>query len=737
MDAPAEASDKREFTDRARREVDYAGTAGAYFSRDAQLRKSVRQLYRKLDKTQEWAENNYYKLPIEQQKADLITVNAFWRDYAQHEPDADEPYRSVNFAEASRSFPEMMFALAVLDLPFVAEKHETAFQEGEMTLSSGSPLIVFHEEIKPAEAIAEQTPILVSQNFFRRADRYRYENNERLDKFVTDEFLVHAVYGCQVVVTNPASSRQKLDVLLQVPLGALPVLGGRYTRNVHIDLQPYSTQTLEYFFYFPAAGQFPHFPVHVAKHGQLLAGAEAFAFNVVEAPTQVDREAWDYLSQHGTDDDVIRYLQQNNLPRTDLDKIAFRMQDQAFFQRVIPLLSRSHAYNHTLWSYGIKHNDPVVIRQFLLHADGFVRQCGEYVVSPLLTIDPVARRAYQHLDYRPLVNARAHQLGQRRQILNDRFHSQYHRLLKILGYRRRLDNDDLMAVTYYLLLQDRVEEALRFFGRVKPQRLDTRLQHDCFSAYLAFYQEQPDRARALVDKYADHPVDRWRDAFAAIAAQLDEIEGESTVVVDPEDRGQVQAELAATEASFDFRVESKEVTLEYQNLDAVHVNYYLMDIELLFSRNPFVQQYSSQFSHIRPNLTQKVQLPSDATTHRFQLPAELHSSNVLVEISAAGQTKSKAYYSNSLTVQVTENYGQLRVAHSATGKVLPKVYVKAYARMQDGSVRFYKDGYTDLRGRFDYTSLNTNELDVVQRFSLLILSDQHGAAVREAAPPKR
>ena len=44
---------------------------------------------------------------------------------------------------------------------------------------------------------------------------------------------------------------------------------------------------------------------------------------------------------------------------------------------------------------------------------------------------------------------------------------------------------------------------------------------------------------------------------------------------------------------------------------------------------------------------------------------------------------------------------------------------------------------TDLRGRFDYTSLNTNELDFVERFSLLVLSEDHGAIVREARPPKR
>jgi hypothetical protein len=77
------------------------------------------------------------------------------------------------------------------------------------------------------------------------------------------------------------------------------------------------------------------------------------------------------------------------------------------------------------------------------------------------------------------------------------------------------------------------------------------------------------------------------------------------------------------------------------------------------------------------------------------------------------------------------------VASEQADKPLSTVYVKVYARMQDGTVRFYKDGYTDLRGRFDYSSLNTNELDFVDKFALLVLSEEHGAVVREAAPPKR
>jgi hypothetical protein len=63
--------------------------------------------------------------------------------------------------------------------------------------------------------------------------------------------------------------------------------------------------------------------------------------------------------------------------------------------------------------------------------------------------------------------------------------------------------------------------------------------------------------------------------------------------------------------------------------------------------------------------------------------------------------------------------------------------VKVYAQMQDGSVKFYKDGYTDLRGRFDYASVSTADLENVVKYGLLVASDKDGAVVREAKPPLR
>src|SRR5262249_32653255 len=158
------------------------------------------------------------------------------------------------------------------------------------------------------------------------------------------------------------------------------------------------------------------------------------------------------------------------------------------------------------WSYALMHNAVAAAREFLQHADSIVNECGGRIASPLLTVDPVARRTYEHLEYKPLVNARAHALGKRRQIVNDRLNQQYHRLLHAPAPERRLSNEDWLAVTYYFLVQDRVAEALATFARVEADKPATRLQYDYCAAYLDFFNGDHARARALAANYSDHPV---------------------------------------------------------------------------------------------------------------------------------------------------------------------------------------------------------------------------------------
>ena len=58
-----------------------------------------------------------------------------------------------------------------------------------------------------------------------------------------------------------------------------------------------------------------------------------------------------------------------------------------------------------------------------------------------------------------------------------------------------------------------------------------------------------------------------------------------------------------------------------------------------------------------------------------------------------------------------------------------------YVRLENGTVKFHKDGYTDQRGKFDYASVSTPEKSPINRFSILVLSEEFGALIKEANPP--
>ncbi len=726
----------------------------------------MRAFFRALGPTKEWAENNYYQLPLAQQTAALIPISAFWRDYAAW--DGKTPFVSPDLAEAGRNFSEMLLALAVLDLPFESPKHVSRSDAGQFTLTAGGPLVAFHKELKPALAAKENAELLVSQNFYKHGDRYRQEGNEKFDKYVTGEFLAGVVYGANLVVTNPTSSPQKLSLLLQIPQGALPVLGSKATDSRALRLEPYTTQTVEYFFYFPAPGAqpFPHYPVNVARDGQSVGAAKPFTFNVVRQLTQLDKASWDYVSQYGTEADVFAFLEQNNLLRLNLERVAWRARESAaFFRKLLALLAKRHDYNDVLYSYAVVHNDAAALGEWLRHRDDFLGQCGPYLDSKLVRIDPIERRAYEHLEYSPLVNQRTHRVGAENRIPNPVFRGQYQALLNALAYKPALDAMDDMSVTYYLFLQDRVQEALTRFHAIKPEALPTRLQHDYFRCYAALYEEQLPEARGLANQYADYPVDRWRKLFAEVGAQLDEIEGKGAAAAKADgqkDREAQQGELAATEPSFDFKVENRQIALTWKNLREVTVNYYLMDPEFLFSSSPFVTQDAGRFSIIKPTKSTVEKLPAGKDALDLPLPAEFAKANVLVEILGAGQRKAQAYHANTFKLTLVENYGRLEVRDQAADKPVAKAYVKVYARLTGGAVRFFKDGYTDLRGKFDYASLNSSEslrpvplareasgsgenmsyqmlkpeeLNSVEKLSILILSEAHGAAVREVKPP--
>merc|ERR1711879_335828 len=106
--------------------------------------------------------------------------------------------------------------------------------------------------------------------------------------------------------------------------------------------------------------------------------------------------------------------------------------------------------------------------------------------------------------------------------------------------------------------------------------------------------------------------------------------------------------------------------------------------------------------------------------------------DIIVEASADGLFRSTTSFSNSLTVNYNERGGNLQVLVDEKETVkklrpLHSCYVKVYVKGNDGKVLFYKDGYTDLLGRFDYSSLSSPTLlRTADKFAILVSSQERG-----------
>lgn len=707
-------------------------------ARDEGARGRMRQLFRKADKTKELVENHYYHRAIAEQNADLIQLNDFWLDYARAA--SEDGFLSGRFPLAASNAAEAILALSVLDLPFSAPPLKSVVTGVGLSVVSSSPAIVFHEEVKPTPRAAGKARVLVSQDFYPADARHRMADGKQVDNFVTDEFIAGTPYACDVVITNPGSLPIDLDVLVQVPAGAIALEGGKLTKSLPARIEPYNTWKPTFVFYFPKAGDFDHHPVEIAHRGEVIARAEPFRFHVVDRPTKVDRTSWDELSQHGTDEEVLAYLKDKSLERLDLSKIAFRMQNKDVFSKTIEVLRGRRAFDAVLWSYGVHHQDAAIAKEYL-ETTNLPGQVGPYLASALLSVDPVERGQYQHYDYDPLIHARAHPLGTRRQILNPQLADEYNRLLKTLSHKPALDERDWLEVAYYLLLQDRVEEGLAAFDRVDRTRVTAQLQYDYLHAIVKMLRGDTDGARGIAEARLDCRVPRWQQRFQQLVDQVGAKAPAPAPSASPDavpvSRDTAQDRLASTEASLDVDIDAKILRVSHRNVQVVTINYYPMDVELLFSRSPFVQDQTSRFSFVAPKKTETVACTPDQPVTKHPLPEELATSNLMIEVVSGGLRASKPYYASSLTVQVIEAFGQLEVAHLEGLKPAPRLYVKCFARMKDGAVRFYKDGYTDHRQRFDYATLSTDELDRVDRFAILVLSDTLGAVVREASPPRR
>ncbi|MCA9135402.1 MAG: hypothetical protein KDB00_01550, partial [Planctomycetales bacterium] len=714
-----------------------------------------RGFYQALDSTKQWAESQFDQVRVVggPSPIDLIPINSFWNDLANNEwaDNSPSPAVSKHLLACTNNRHSALIALAMCGLPL---------QSGEIALPA-RPETVYRpahsvalvtKRLRTLQSAGDESSVLIGQ-LFQQVNQDSQSDKQPHDP---DQFVTGEAYQGQVVVSNPTATEKVVELFWQIPAGSIPLAGSQVTDSKTIRLAPFAVSAVDYKFYFPSAGQFIHYPATVSDGDTLLASANKKSFDVAEEWND-DAVTWQSIARDGSAAEIKTFLDKANLHELDWTHVLHRMKDRDVYDTVVDVMKNARLPEPAVWAYGFHHGDPDAMRRFLSLRDDLVASAGPALESKLLSIDAIERSSYEHLEYAPLVRARIHRLGDENEILNPTFLGQYQQFVRRLGFHSSIGDVEKMPLTYYLLLQNRIHEATEVFGSVDPEKIPSRLQYDYLAGYLALHLGNYDAALEIATRYESHPIPRWNDRFSQMALQvrqrfelmdsgqlvsvggdkaIDEA-GVSTKAADlaiaDRDRANSQASAAVPEVI--VRVEGDAVRIDHRNTDQVEINLYGVDLELLFSKAPFARDDLQRIAMVRPTRSDTVTMKTNTGTSQYQIPNDLRSKTLLVEANVGASRNTTLYYGGELTTYVSEGFGQLQTTDAKSHRPISGAYVKVYGRYPDGSVRFYKDGYTDGRGRFDYTSISAADAKGAQRFAILVLSDDKGATLHDVAAP--
>eukprot|EP00850_Spirogloea_muscicola_P014022 SM000098S25102 [mRNA] locus=s98:250191:260088:+ [translate_table: standard] len=782
-----------------------------YMMQDMVMRqRELQQLFRPPELTEELCETYYWRTPLSQTGPDLIPISPFWAAFARHAALQDQtqktasvpwtPFLTSNLTDAVETFTGSMMALAILDLPFgdsaTLPAHQVNLTGEGFTFLPSWPVVYYCQQLHEIVAINEQlsgaSGVLLSQTLIDPA------KPDKLLKW-QGPLISGKLYHLRATVNNLMSSSTSIVVLLQIPQGAVPV-GGSHTIVERHQLAPLHMVKVEIRFYFPQEGSFTLFPAHVSRgsvrgvpdsgedgeivpgeqtgkawEGELLAFAQGLptSLQVVAAAMSGrvalrDDEAWTHTSQLGTENEVLDALRTANIRKLDLTSLAWRMKSSAFFKDTISILRQRKMYSHKLWAYGILHKDAEAVREFVAHCPHLVASCRHPVsAGTLLPLHSGSRGRhmqafYEHLEYSPWVNARAHTVGKggraSQRLSSSDLRAQYRSFLALLvrlpaGPSGPTGHHALQAA-YYLLLQDRVDDAARLFSNVRHGDHIPKLQAGYMAAYLdmSMVDSELGTAGHVAEKHAPNcPVSSWQPYFQELADQVQALR--QSELDEGRAKGDIVVSRAAPPAILEVEADREgKLVLRFQGIASIQVNAYIIDEELLFSKDPFRARKAEQPPYVVPNWTHNVSEDKHESSEslkfmKLELPQMLSTVNVLLEARGGGlQRMLSRFRTPRMTSEVTESRGVLTVRKilesGIAGPPLPGAYVKVYARYRQdangqgaGRVSFYKDGYTDRLGKFDYASVSTDELIKVEKLAILIAQRELGTLEREVAPP--
>lgn len=697
------------------------------------------------DSTRLWLESNYYKHRGETDES-LIPLNRFWLELSAW--DGKGGFTSPHFNACTHSAADALMCLALLDLPFTAEKPEVAVEDSTLRVKARAPMLLFYKDTRRTEKLAADSPLLLRQSYHPLGEPFLTDaQGRRIENTVTGSFRTGVPYGLSLVITNPTGTERRIETLAQIPAGAIPLATNRNqvpttefgvlppipsaedmhapeTLSTSHQLAPYGVVQLQLAFYFPAPGDYAAYPFHVSENDTVLAHAAPRTLRVSADPAPEDSASWSVIARDGTDDAVLNQLSTADLATIKLGDILWRLRDRDFFLKATGILRKRLCNPTSIFSYAVLHDDPATLPDFIENTS-LGKNLGQWFSSKLISITPAVHHGWQTMEFDPLVNPRSHPFGENPRLSHEEAHAHYLAFLDTLIWKPLLTSADRLTLAYFLFLQDRTGEALERFAEIKRADLTDPLQYDYFHTVALFHQGKPVEAKAIATPYlAKLPPGTWRDRFEAVSAQADEI---------AQPLAAVPAEKENTRASLEIQREGTDaaITLRHTNLSSAKIRLYQIDLEVLFSKDPFLKQGAgSALPPIAPNLVVDVPFEKGSASTTYPLPPNFRQGNILIAAESEDTKTLKILDSQQLETRINPADRSIQIIDPAAKVPLPGTYLKVYAESRDGTVTFHKDGYTDLRGKFDYLSHTAIDPSTIRRIAILVSHPEKGSLTR-------
>lgn len=703
--------------------------------------------YRTLGVTNEYIERQYF-----QSETVFINEGKFWVDLLNHYTSGtNKPFLSENFIYSTNNLTEMLFVLSVIDLPFEKGTHASESANNQLKLKAGSNCIVFSKEIQEKGDQKLDLDILISQRFYDPFDRYVHSSDgtTKMLKNVS-EFLVGKLYVSRVAITNSSETQHEINVVTEIPQGAVPVISLEYMKSTNMNVEPLTTQVIEFFFYFPKEGDFTCYPASINKDGCLVTTAAGVSnLKVVRTRLSTEMKTISDILSTGSKADILAFMDRENIHNSDIfqfSNIYWLLDDPEFYTAVLTLLKRKFIYDRIVWSFSVRHGDFATFVEYV--SDYFKSSAPSFSNSDqLLFCDSHVLKVdlFKFKEYNPLVNPRVHDIGEfKHNILNRDFKATYLEFLKYLFQKTFLTSKDYTYFCTYLILQDRIDDCLEMYPHIKAEEIsaDMKIQFDYLTAYLDLYNDFPKftKARAICSEYLTYPVFTWRNRFIDLVNQISEFDGETELLEKQTEETQVDKNQrqAKKEEYIAAELQGKKLKVTTKNLSTFTIKFYKIDLEIMFSQDPFLSVDKNDYSYVTPNfiVEKTIGMSAEYASELVDIPEALVTSNLIVQISSGALSENLTYFPTSMKVFIVKNFGQIKVNSEESNKPLSNVYIKCFAKKHNGVVSFYKDGYTDLRGTFEYTSVhNSSDFQDVTEFSILVFSDKHGALIKQTKPP--